>query len=182
MTCERCGKANADDARYCSGCGAALTKNGVWERSGAYRAFSPYESGDRSDDRLPMPDYAGFWRRVLALLVDALILILPTMLISRILLGEYDADDNNWVDFLVMLLYKSLMESSSKQATLGKMLIGIKVTDEDGDRISFGRAAGRHFASILSGIILFIGFMMAGWTEKKQALHDFIAKTLVVKS
>ncbi|MFD0671876.1 RDD family protein [Cohnella sp. GCM10027633] len=181
MECERCGRKNEDDARYCNGCGAALKGAGGSERPATYRAFSPYESGDRNDS-LFMPDYAGFWRRALAVLVDGLILLLPIMLLSRILLGPDASDDNNWVEFIVMLLYKSLMESSAKQATLGKMLIGIKVTDEDGGRISFGRAAGRHLASILSGIILFIGFMMAGWTEKKQALHDLIAKTLVVKS
>jgi uncharacterized RDD family membrane protein YckC len=72
------------------------------------------------------------------------------------------------------------MESSSKQGTLGKTIVGIKVTDSNGDRLSFGRAAGRYFASIVSGLTLGIGFMMAGWTSKKQTLHDMIANTLVV--
>ena len=78
-------------------------------------------------------------------------------------------------------LYFALMESSSKQATLGKMALGIRVTDVNGNRIGFGRATGRHFAKILSGLILGIGFLMAAFTEKKQALHDMIAGTLVVK-
>jgi len=79
-------------------------------------------------------------------------------------------------------LYYALMESSSKQATLGKMALGIKVTDLDGNRISFGRATGRYFGKILSGMILYIGFMMAGWTQKKQALHDILASCLVVNN
>jgi uncharacterized RDD family membrane protein YckC len=77
-------------------------------------------------------------------------------------------------------LYFAMMESSNKMATLGKMAIGIKVTDLNGNRISFGRATGRYFAKILSGMILMIGYIMAGFTEKKQALHDMIASCLVV--
>src|SRR5208282_6521696 len=85
--------------------------------------------------------------------------------------------------FLLVLfgswLYEALMESSSYQATLGKMIFGMKVTDLYGNRISFGRATGRHFAKILSGMILCIGFIMVGLTERKQGLHDLLAGTLV---
>jgi len=63
---------------------------------------------------------------------------------------------------------------------VGKLTLGIVVTDEDGNRINFGRATGRHFAKMISFLILLIGFMMAGWTKKKQALHDKIAGTLVL--
>ena len=77
-------------------------------------------------------------------------------------------------------LYFALMESSSKQATLGKMALGIIVTDLNGNRLSFGRATGRYFGKIISGAILMIGYIMAGFTEKKQALHDIIAGCLVV--
>ena len=79
-------------------------------------------------------------------------------------------------------LYEALMESSSYQATLGKMIFGMKVTDLYGNRISFARATGRHFAKILSGMILCIGFIMVGFTERKQGLHDLIAGTLVTRS
>jgi uncharacterized RDD family membrane protein YckC len=78
-------------------------------------------------------------------------------------------------------LYYALLESSFKQATLGKMALGLKVTDMEGKRISFGQATGRYFAKILSGLILCIGYLMAAFTEKKQALHDIIVGTLVVK-
>ncbi len=77
-------------------------------------------------------------------------------------------------------LYFALMESSVKQGTLGKMALGIIVTDANGNRISFGRATGRYFGKIISGAILCIGYIMAGFTEKKQALHDMIAGCLVV--
>jgi uncharacterized RDD family membrane protein YckC len=76
-------------------------------------------------------------------------------------------------------LYEAFMESSSYQATLGKMIFGMKVTDLNGNRISFERATGRHFAKWLSAMILFIGYIMVGFTERKQGLHDLLAGTLV---
>ena len=81
----------------------------------------------------------------------------------------------NWI-------YEATMESSSKQATVGKMALRLKVTDLEGRRISFARATGRHFAKIISGLILLIGYIMAGFTERKQALHDMIAGTLVQRT
>lgn len=73
------------------------------------------------------------------------------------------------------------MESSAWQATLGKKILGLKVTDLAGNRISFARASGRFFGKILSGMILGIGFLMAGFTERKQALHDILAGCLVLR-
>lgn len=71
------------------------------------------------------------------------------------------------------------MLSSARQATLGKMALRLRVTDLDGNRISFGRASARHFAKYLSGLILAIGYIMAAFTERHQALHDMVAGTLV---
>lgn len=89
------------------------------------------------------------------------------------------------VTFILMVfgswLYEAFMESSSYQATLGKMIFGMKVTDLDGKRISFERATGRHFAKWLSTMILFIGYIMVGFTERKQGLHDLLAGTLVLR-
>jgi uncharacterized RDD family membrane protein YckC len=79
-------------------------------------------------------------------------------------------------------LYFALMESSAKGGTLGKMALGIKVTDTKGNRVTFGRATGRYFGKIISGVILYIGFIMAGFTQQKQALHDIMAGCLVVNS
>ena len=72
------------------------------------------------------------------------------------------------------------MESSSKQGTVGKMILNLRVVDMLGNRISFGRATGRFFGKILSGLILNIGYIMAAFTEKKQALHDMLAGCLVI--
>lgn len=79
-------------------------------------------------------------------------------------------------------LYYALMESSSKQATLGKMILNLKVTDLNGNRISFAQASGRYFGKIISSILFMIGYIMAGFTNKKQALHDMMSDCLVVKN
>jgi uncharacterized RDD family membrane protein YckC len=85
------------------------------------------------------------------------------------------------INLVVAWLYLALMESSAKQATLGKMALGIVVTDLNGGRISFARATGRYFSKAFLSSILLIGYIIAAFTEKKQALHDIIAGTLVVK-
>jgi len=82
---------------------------------------------------------------------------------------------------ILQWLYFALMESSKHQGTVGKMVLKIKVTDEKGERISFARATGRYFGKIISGMILMIGYIMAGFTEKKQALHDILASCYVIK-
>src|SRR5208283_3281564 len=79
-------------------------------------------------------------------------------------------------------LYEALMLSSSYQATLGKMIFGMKVTDLNGNRLSFAHATGRHFAKWLSGMILGIGYIMVAFTERKQGLHDLIAGTVVPRN
>jgi uncharacterized RDD family membrane protein YckC len=121
--------------------------------------------------------YAGFWLRFVALIVDSFILNVAFFLIRTLTsTGVYLLVGlvGNW-------LYYSLLESSEYQATIGKMALGIRVTDEAGNRISFGRATGRYFAKILSALIIGIGFIMAGFTSRKQGLHDLLAETLVVK-
>jgi uncharacterized RDD family membrane protein YckC len=117
--------------------------------------------------------YAGFWMRVGAHLLDILILIIPMTLLSFVPLINIVAA------FVGPWLYFALQESSERQATLGKMALKIYVTDLQGRRISFGQATGRHFGKIISAIILCIGYMMAGFTAQKQALHDIMAGTLV---
>lgn len=123
--------------------------------------------------------YAGFWLRVGAALIDGLIMLVPTLIINLIV-GN-NAAARIFTSLLLPWLYSTLMESSSNQGTLGKMAVGIKVTDADGDQISFGRATGRYFSKIISAIILYIGFIMVAFTGKKQGLHDIIAGTLVVR-
>ncbi|MBK9732740.1 MAG: RDD family protein [Chitinophagaceae bacterium] len=85
------------------------------------------------------------------------------------------------ISVTISWLYYALMESSQRQATLGKSALGIKVTDLNGNRISFLNATGRYFGKILSGLIFGIGYIMIIFTEKKQGLHDVLAGTLVVR-
>lgn len=124
-----------------------------------------------------VPLYAGFWRRAAASLVDSLVLIVPNILVV-VLLGEGAL---GWIAQLaISALYFSLMHASQSQATLGKQLFGIKVTDLQGNRIGYGRALARVPAVWLSFILLLVGVIIAGFTAKKQALHDMICGTLVV--
>ena len=131
--------------------------------------------------------YAGFWRRVAAVIIDGLILAIVEVPLNIGVAPDAwtqspsRASTAYTISTVISWLYYSLMESSAKQATLGKMALGIVVTDMDGRRITFARATGRYFGKILSGLILGIGFLMAAFTEKKQALHDILASTLVVK-
>lgn len=141
--------------------------------------------------------YAGFWIRVAAAIIDGIILsvifwILIFML-GALVLGAGSGSDTDFsspaaiaggvaIYGLVLIgyvLYYAIMESSVRQATLGKMAVGIKVGDQNGNRISFANALGRYFSKIISGLILYIGFMMVGWDDRKQGLHDKIAGTFV---
>lgn len=142
---------------------------------------------------IPRLVYAGFWRRVAAYIFDSLLLgIVVGFVVLRPLMERAGIPaDNPWVLLtgdsrqilainllltMVSWLYWAWLESSPWQATLGKKMFGIEVTDLKGRRISFGRATGRYF-----GKIIFIGFIMVAFTEKKQALHDVMAGCLVVR-
>ena len=111
-----------------------------------------------------------------AILIDAIIISAATGTAVVVTFGHGLA-----LGFLAPWLYEAFMMSSEWQATAGKRVMSIVVTDLDGGRISFARATGRHFAKYLSAFLLGIGFVMAAFTSKKQALHDMIAETLVVK-
>ncbi|MCP1148220.1 MULTISPECIES: RDD family protein [Bacillus] len=85
------------------------------------------------------------------------------------------------IGIVVTWLYYAIMESSKLQGTLGKMALGIKVTRVTGEKVTFGRATGRFFAKGFLSPILCIGYIIAFFTEKQQALHDLIASTIGVK-
>jgi uncharacterized RDD family membrane protein YckC len=123
--------------------------------------------------------YAGFWQRVLAVIIDGIILNIAGFILNY-LIGTTDEYSITGTSGLFSWIYYALMESSDMQATLGKLAVGLKVCDEDGRRISFMKATGRYFAKILSALILFIGFIMVAFDEKKQGLHDKLARTLVI--
>jgi uncharacterized RDD family membrane protein YckC len=141
--------------------------------------------------------YGGFWIRVVAAIIDAIILRVVVAPIGMIFGGLGMAGRmtgmphrglamlGGGVTFIALIfgswLYEAFMESSSYQGTLGKMIFGMKVTDLNGNRISFERATGRHFAKWLSAMILGIGYIMVGFTDRKQGLHDLLAGTLVLR-
>ena len=133
--------------------------------------------------------YAGFRKRFSAAIIDGFILAAAGFIIGGLAGFIYGYSRGtqegagalgNIVGITLGWLYFALMESSSKQGTLGKMALGIKVTDLSGNAISFGRATVRHFGKILSTIILLAGYLMVAFTAKKQGLHDMIAGCLVV--
>ena len=128
--------------------------------------------------------YAGFWRRLGAFLIDAVLLAVAMAALGRLGLPVYQRVDYNAFGMVIVVLllwlYFALLESSRLQATLGKLALAIKVTTLDGHRIGFGRATLRTVGKYLSAVILMIGFIMAGFTRRRQALHDLIAGTLVV--
>ena len=155
--------------------------------------------------------YAGFWLRFVAYIIDYIILyvisgfiIIPILAAIGLGVGaSTDGFDFNsmtdgdiiamataiggalfaggLISFAINILYYTFMEASKYQATIGKMALGLKVTDSSGKKLDFVKALIRQLGKIVSGVILMIGYIMAGFTEKKQALHDMIAGTLVVK-
>ena len=120
--------------------------------------------------------YAGFWRRVAAYWLDSLILFIPGVVVGLVripFLGFF-------LQIGIWVLYKMFTEGGPWQATLGKRAMGIKVTTLEGAPISKARAVGRYFGTWVSTLILCIGLLLAGLTQRKQALHDMICSTLVV--
>lgn len=188
-------------ALFCSNCGSAVTPNDAFcakcaapqQRTAAY---VPPVAASRVQ-------YAGFWIRFLAIILDGLILgvvLSPITFGIFALMGATASFANNADDparamavvfpafflafglgVIAKWLYEALLTSSSKQATIGKMACGLRVTDLQGRRLTFARATGRFFAKYISSMTLLIGYIMAGITERKQALHDFIAGTYVLK-
>lgn len=138
-----------------------------------------------------MMEYAGFWRRLAAAIVDAVLVVTAGFGIGLALgitegltgihgtgLGEGLED---FAGLLLGWLYAAGMESSPRQATLGKLALGLRVTDLEGDPVGFWRATGRHFGKILSAVLLCFGFAMVAFTERKQGLHDILSGCLVLR-
>jgi uncharacterized RDD family membrane protein YckC len=145
--------------------------------------------------------YAGFWERFAAAFIDGIILAVIGYVIGLVVGGPSQEEiaalaqnegfssamrvsyfsTANTINWVIMWLYSAIMISGPWQATLGKRALGIKVTGMNGERISFLNATGRFFATLLSALILLIGYFMMLWDDKKQTLHDKLAGTLVVK-
>lgn len=162
-----------------------------------YYNDSRHPDSNLFNDLLPVR-YAGFWERFAAALIDGIIIGVIGAIVDSITGSgsiytgrsagnfsvnyvTYYGSAGGLINLAIGWLYEAIMISGTSQATLGKMALGIKVTDLEGRRISFLNATGRHFAKILSAIILLIGYLMMLWDDHKQTLHDKLAGTLVVK-
>ncbi|HUQ50977.1 MAG TPA: RDD family protein [Gammaproteobacteria bacterium] len=128
--------------------------------------------------------YAGFWRRFAAYSIDYFVVLVAGIVLGALVLRAGIVADGTQGRFTLWLalgyfLYCALLESSSWQATVGKRAMGIRVTNRRGERIAFARAAVRFVAKLLSVLTLFLGYLLAALTPRRQALHDLIAGTLV---
>ncbi len=157
-------------------------------------AFNPYAppSANITVDRPgSLGGHPGFWIRVAAHIIDAILMGIAGAVMGAIVGFSMATAGNasapqielvaNLLGIVLNWLYYAFMESSSSQGTLGKKALGIVVTDLQGRRISFARATGRYFGQIVSALTLCIGFMMCGWTERKQCLHDMMAGCLLYR-
>ncbi len=146
---------------------------------------------------LPSVHYANFGKRLAAVIIDWLIIgaieggliLIMGLFVAGSALVPFGDPAATTIGALIMLLpillplawlYFSLQESSATGATIGKRAMGLRVTDMNGDRISFGRATGRYFGRLLSHAFCMFGYVMAAFTDKHQTLHDMVAGTLVM--
>jgi uncharacterized RDD family membrane protein YckC len=195
--CDRCGGQNLSATQFCAHCGASLAPGASTlapPTPGEAITAPPLIASPAFHGRVQ--PFAGFWLRVIAAIIDAVIVqsvVWPVTLVIGLIIGLAGTSvqmPHAGIHLVAIIvgatlgmaahwIYEATMESSSRQATLGKMVLGLKVTDVHGKRISFARATGRNFAKYLSSMVLCMGYVMAGLTERKQALHDILAGTLV---
>ncbi len=124
-------------------------------------------------------NYAGFWRRAAAQMIDGLILMVPSFVVGFGARGILLAPIGFGI--LIGFLYKAIFESSALAGTPGKALMGVVVVSENGDRITFKQACIRFFGSYLSILIAYIGYLMQPFTARRQTLHDMLAETVVIR-
>jgi uncharacterized RDD family membrane protein YckC len=188
--CASCGSRRLPDGRFCLFCGDLLT-----DSSSASAVKSHPNNVPGTTDKI---EYAGFWLRFLAGSVDVALEAFGALLITLIVdfvlqrfgrsfgIDRWNAKVLAGFAYISILavgswLYCAFMESSTWRATVGKRLLGLQVMDLEGRRISFSQATVRHFMKFLSLFCLMIGFLMAGWTKRRQALHDIPTDCLVVR-
>ncbi|HTW22300.1 MAG TPA: RDD family protein [Candidatus Baltobacteraceae bacterium] len=206
MICSSCGATVADGTAFCGSCGRPVIGYNVGQSAPVVQsAGMAVPVGGVAPPGAAF--YAGFWLRFVAYLIDAGLTLVVLGVIAAIFFAivgvgvfrnlAQEGNGSNpafpvailgiiWFFSIVLIvaswLYFALMESSPRQGTLGKIAMSLAVTDMQGRPVTFGRASGRFFGKIVTGMIpLAIGYIMAGFTEKKQALHDMIASCLVVR-
>jgi uncharacterized RDD family membrane protein YckC len=202
--CSKCGAQNFATAQSCQKCGGGLSV-GLAPMPLAAPAPAYAAAPAVAYAAVPASRYGGFWLRLLAHLIDHVILgivaapLFFILVLPAIIRVANDAERNQEpspemivailssifiyvvLAFVGQWLYDALLTSSSWQGTVGKRVLQLRVTDEIGNRIGFGRATGRFFAKILSSMFFCIGFIMAGLTDRKRGLHDMLAGTLVMR-
>ena len=175
MFCVNCGATLAADGRYCPSCGQPAPADGAGPAMSPAMTFASSPAAAGGASAWATTEYAGFLKRFAAVIIDWFILWIGAFVAVAL---------NQDVGILIAIvgwwLYFALQESSPRQATLGKRALGIIVTDLHGERLTFARATGRFFAKYFSSILFGIGYIIAAFTARKQALHDLIASTLVV--
>ena len=202
--CSKCGAQNFATAQLCQKCGGSLSV-GLAPMPPATPARAYAAAPAVAYAAVPTSRYGGFWLRLLAHLIDHVILgivaaplffILVLPVIVRVV-NDAERNQEPSPEMIVAILssvfiyvvlafagqwlYEALLTSSSWQGTVGKRVLQLKITDELGNRIGFGRATGRFFAKILSSMFFCIGFIMVGLTDRKRGLHDMLAATLVMR-
>jgi uncharacterized RDD family membrane protein YckC len=184
MLCPQCGQPAPEGAAFCPACGSQLAPPGDAE--------PPDEIAGPVHAPAGTLGYAGFWRRAVGLVIDGIVLALigiPTGLVLAMALPDGSGAATRAARSAVAMatyvlltwIYFAAMESSPWEATLGKRAIGLRVTDSSGARLRFRRASARWFAKILSCLSFGLGFLMAAFTARRQALHDLLTDTLVVR-
>lgn len=143
-------------------------------------------------------NHGGFWLRLAAALIDTIITQVGLMIIGGVIgifvgifmgasgapMGDIEMVAGGIgyaISIIGQWLYFTIFEISGWMATPGKKILGLQVTDMNGEQIGFGRANGRYWGKVVSALILMIGFIMIAFTEKKQGLHDIMAGTLIIK-
>jgi uncharacterized RDD family membrane protein YckC len=126
---------------------------------------------------------AGFWLRLVALVVDSalMMILLGVLMINAVGVSEDLVAPAYWLWVLLSFLYWPVLESSARRGTVGKMMLGLVVADIDGGKLPFLRSLLRNLAKIISAIPFYIGFLLAAFTARKQALHDLITKSVVLR-
>jgi uncharacterized RDD family membrane protein YckC len=192
LHCLRCGAELAENQVGCSHCGFL---EDILNQKEQPKAESKPET-----DGFDRDAYSGFWRRFSAVILDFLILVLSEGLLASVIsgvillmsfagghhvdfhiIGSFAVGFGSVFSFVLNWLYFTWFESSKFQATLGKKMMGLIVSDLHHHKITFGQANARYWSKALSAAILLGGFWMMAFMKRKQTLHDLLARTVVIR-
>lgn len=184
--CSKCGCSSMQSMRICPECGNRVfsdTQSTI--RSGQLHKQNTHQN-------IAFANYAGFWERGAAYLIDICIIYIFLFLfgffvgLALISSGQSLSSPSivnsfTLIEIVAPLIYFCILESGPSKATIGKRLMGIHVQTTHMLRISVGQALGRQLGRLVSTILLFSGYLIQPFTAKKQTLHDLMAGTVVVR-